>query len=499
MTSEQNLDVSQNIESNKITFAEKASARLKRAQAIKPALMISYDETLKGGKLTDKDVNALAETLSYVDDDDLVKNVLDENKYSPSALYAWAIANASIAFPYMSLKEASEKVTTNLEISREWGVLSDGKLRLPRPNEDREAWYMLNALAIKIHGTSYVEMEKDPVDLPSLANDTVAKDSTINVVLRRIVELMKSPLSATIRTGDLKGEDIIKNAVDFIVLDHIYRSSSNWTNLRVSDAAVRGGRRAISTEIKEGKGTKQKVTYTSVYVGYKLSEIIGKYVNKRISKSPESDTFTHLIISMIIKVLPTSLPEKYEMPKHFFESPSITVRKCLRQGPKITSKKGLKDNLYAPFSFVKSSECNNMPIDTRKTATDLSSEIIASLDQINKLDASEASTQVDAFKKYLDLSYLISDVCRDKWRKNLSVPQYHEIKVLLNGCVKHDEQNQLIKPIEILSDKIEISKIHVQNLTWIRVPKNQAEEDIIKNDIHSASTKRTRISPQASS
>jgi hypothetical protein len=304
---------------------------------------------------------------------------------------------------------------------------------------------------------------------------------------------MKSPLSATIRTGEgVKGDEIIKNAVDFVVLDHIFRNSTKWEHLKVSDSAVRAGRRAVSIAISEGKGSKKKVSYSSSYVGYKLSEITGKYVSHSLAKSPESDSFTKLILTLITKTIPNPLPEGYEIPKSFFEVPSITVRKCLRQGPKIASKKGLKENLYAPFSFVKSSECNLMPIDAKKAATDLSTEILSSVDQINKMDASKASTELEAYKRYLDFTYLVSDLSRDKWRKNYSVPDYHEIRDFINEVCLSDATGKVIMPLRIDTERISTMRANSRNLVFVPVPTNKAEEDAIKNDITSAENKRKR-------
>jgi len=211
-----------------------------------------------------------------------------------------------------------------------------------------------------------------------------------------------------------------------------------------------------------------------------------------LAKSPESDSFVRLILSLLIKIVPTPLDGKYEMPKTFFESPSITVRKCLRQGPKITSKKGLKDNLYAPFSFVKSSECSSMPLDIKKTATDLSTYALTKVDQINKLSASDASHHLEDFKRYLDLSYTISDMARDKWRKSYSIPDYVQVKNILEMTYARDASGGFYEPTTIESERIEAAKAEIRNLIWTVVPKNNAEIEVIRREIDEAMNKRKR-------
>ncbi|XDO01628.1 hypothetical protein [Phytophthora cinnamomi ormycovirus 11-3] len=493
MVLEQNRGTIECKEGPKRSFLDMASARQQRALAYKPLLMVSYNDTMKDGKLTERDLNALSETLSYVEDRELVSQLLDDKPVlAPQALYAWAIANASIAFPYMTLKEASQKVTTNLEVTPSWGHVKDGIIQMPLPNEDREIWYMISALTIKLLKVKVEYLSKDPIDSPELGNDEIARNATIHVILRRIVELMKSPLSATIRSGSLSEQDMVRNAVDFVVLDHMYRNSDDWKSLRVSDSAVKSGRRSVSTPVTEGKGSRKRISYTSTFVGYRVSELLLKYVTTSLSKSAESDAFVHLILSLIIKTIPDSVPTKYEIPKNFFEAPSATVRKCLRQGPKITTKKGLRDNLYAPFSFVKSSECKSMPLDIRKSATDLSTEIITSLDQINKLDASIASQNIEGYRRYLDFSYTLSDIARDKWRKHMSTPDYSQLRKLLESVKTLDEDNK--ENLLFHSEDIEEAKVQSRKLDWTVVPQNNAEIDAIKHEIDEAMNKRKRIS-----
>ncbi|XDO01622.1 hypothetical protein [Phytophthora cinnamomi ormycovirus 6-4] len=459
------------------------SARHKAAEAHKSRLLVQYHAELADKKITEKDINALSEIMSYVNDspESLPERL---NLLSPAALYSWAAANSSIAFPYVSLKDASEKVKSNLEAYPMWGKMPEGNYLLPSLDslDDSHMWMFLRSLADVIFAGKVQDLS-DLTVVPSLDNSQVEKNQKIKHVLVRVNQLIRNPLSATIRQGvKLAEEDMVKNAVDFIVLEYLFTKLDRWKNLSISVDAIRQGRRPIPVEHKDGKG---RVSITTSYVGHKLADYIGEYVHTRTSKSLDSEPLFVLIQDLILNTLKKiEVPMDYELPKSFLESPSYQVRRDIRKGPSIKTRKGIRENLYSPFSFVKSSECSHVPVDVKKDATDLSSEILLSLDKINKLSPSHASKNIEAYKEVLKVAYIASDTFRLRWRKDHVVPDYRKLTPIFRSMINSDNQ--------VIEEYIDDVRSLISTMSYRTVANSEAEEIAIIKAISEATNKRKK-------
>jgi len=447
---------------------------------------------LEKGELTEKQITALSEILSYTDEEKARETL--EKSLSANAIYAWAAANSTIAFPYLSLSEASEKLSINIEVpNTSWGLVG-GKYKLVRNEslDDSMHWLIVNALLEKEFPTQVEYLDDIPDDFPMLPSGDVAKNIIHDTVFRRVLELSKNPLSATARNGtSLKASDIAKNAVDFVALEHIYTKSGSYNNLRIGLTPIMHGRRVVQVEKKEPKG---RISFQPVYTGYKLAEILAELAPHN-AKTHESAPLAVMLITLIRKMVDDALEgdsrSTYEIPNAFFETPSNQLRKELRKGPQIRTKnKGMKENLYAPFSFVKSSECSLMPVTTRKAATDLSMSVIHTLDKINKLEPSMASEELPLYRRFLSLSYVLSDTIREKWRKVYSLPDFRSVAEILNEVIVPGEEGS--EKIYFHPEKLEQAFESVKFLTFEKVTSNQAELDAIKDAIEKASAKKKK-------
>jgi len=113
------------------------------------------------------------------------------------------------------------------------------------------------------------------------------------------MELIRSPNSATIRTGNVtRAETHIKNAVDFVVLDSQYQREQSLQTLAISGYATSEGRRTSKVETRVGN----KVNYTSVYIGYKLADLLLAYIQSSSAKAPEGEPFFRLILEMLRRI-----------------------------------------------------------------------------------------------------------------------------------------------------------------------------------------------------
>jgi hypothetical protein len=460
---------------------------------MKAILLVKAHLELEKGLITEKQITALSEILSYTDEES-ARATLSKN-LSANAIYAWAAANSTIAFPYLSLTEASEKLSVNIEVpNTSWGLVGNKyKLVANESLDDSMYWLIINALLEKNFPGQVEYLEDIPDDFPMLPSGDLAKNIVHDTVFRRVLELSKNPLSATARNGtNLKASDVAKNAVDFVALEHIYNKSRDYENLRIGLTPIMHGRRIVNVEKKEPKG---RISFQPVYTGYKLAEILAEFAPHN-AKTHESAPLSVLLINLIRKMVDDALADDdirshYEVPNAFFETPSVQLRKELRKGPQIRTKnKGMKENLYAPFSFVKSSECSLMPVTTRKAATDLSMSVIHTLDKINKLEPSMASEELPLYRRFLNLAYVLSDTVREKWRKAYSIPDFRSIEGILNEVSFLDD----INPDKVYFDskKLEQAFEDVKLLTFEKVTSNQAELDAIKDIIEKASAKKKK-------
>jgi hypothetical protein len=397
--------------------------------ALSSVITTAFAADVADGKLSTEAISALAETLFRVPVDKRPE-ISQKEFRTPEKLYSWAIANANIIFPYVTLESAVRNMKHSLYAPRSWGVIGD-KFRLPKSEStaDSAAWELLRNIFLANLGRDKVEIDGDIDEtVPDLSNEVCTKEPLIETVLIRLLELSKNPLSATIRRTDLnRPENVVKNAVDFIILEHIYQKGEDYTNLSISGFSASAGRRSRRVE---SKSAGNKLSYTTVFVGYRLADMLCKYEFKKTSKSPEGEPFCQAILGYLRKIVPENL-ENYQIPKSFFETPSSQLRSLIREGPLIQTKRGAKHNLYVPLSFVKSSECVSYPEVSRKKIIDIGTKVVKTLDEVNKQTLSRANELIPTLRQYLHFSYALSDKCRKEWRMNQRIPDIGKLEKLL--------------------------------------------------------------------
>jgi len=442
-----------------------------KVEKIQTHLSSVYQPMIADGKLTNKALGVLSETLSRVSilDEDLTR-VNIKSFPTPEECYLWGVANASIVFPYMTLKSATENMKDSSYSLRDWGI-KDGVYHLPRVESvDSPMWVLLTQIIAAKHGENCVRLDALPGEtVPDLHADTCAKEPLLDTVVIRILELVRNPLSATIRRTELeKAETNIRNAVDFVILEKIYKDNEDYNNLTLSGPAISAGRRSRRVE---SKGTGNKVTYTTVYLGYKLAEMLCKYIPKLSAKSPEGETFVQTILGFIRSLVPEDVGN-YTIPQSFFETPSNQLRAMVREGPRIKTKKGEKHNLYVPLSFVKSSECASYPEVIRKEIIDTGSQVLKNLDSVNKLPVKNANKVIPGLKEYLTLSYTISDQSRKEWRQRARTPSLQALKsALIDNFPDLEESDE-----DSLSQYITRSKACLSRMSFNEVFTNEEEK-----------------------
>jgi hypothetical protein len=416
----------------------------------------TYGLEISDAKLSDAAISALGETVARVPEHLREENPVTKNRFrTPEALYLWAVANADMVFPYLSLKQAEEHLKISLYAPQPWGY-KDDHFHLPKVESlfpDSRTWILLSEILRSRFGSDKVTHDSDAVDsVPSLSNDIVEKQPALNTIIIRILELMKNPLSVTIRKEGLeKAEVAIRNAVDFVLIDEIYQRSEIYENLTLSGIAVTSGRRARKVEVK---GAANRIGYNYIYQGYKLSELLSLYIDNKSSKekSPEHEPFVAMILALLRNLVPSDL-EGFELPKHIFEAPSNQLRSMVREGPQIKTKKGLRHNLYVPFSFVRAAECASYPEVIRKELIDIGGGVVKHLDSINKTTLTEANISVPFYKEYLSLVYILSDECRKEWRQRAYTPDAERLRRCVLGefdraLASEDEDYTLVNYLE---------------------------------------------------
>jgi hypothetical protein len=256
-----------------------------------------------------------------------------------------------------------------------------------------------------------------------LDGTTLAKNNYFGYVFIRLVELFKSPGSATVRTGVLKPLDKAKNDVDYVFLHYIYGKEKAKYEHLVLSPDLRKSQRAIVTSTSSTKAGKTTVTQSSSYTGYALAEQLSAYVEQKVGKSPEAEPFFRFIYE-IIQRLALRTDKDFIIPKAFFSPSNVLLRKDLRHGPDVTSKKGTrKGNTYVPFSFAKSLECDEMPETLRKTMTGVGATVSKQIDSINHLDILVQNEVIPHARRYVSLCYALSDDLRKRWQSSAEVIQ----------------------------------------------------------------------------
>jgi hypothetical protein len=395
---------------------------------INARLMTVFQAVKADGKFSDKACSVLSETLSRVKG--LSLDSINITRYpSPEDLYFWAIANANIVFPYASLASAEANMKDSVYTTHQWG-LKQGKYILPkRESQDSKAWVMLSEIIAAKHGDDVEFTAPMGETVPELSNSECAKNKLIDTMLIRILELSKAPFTATIRRASPRDRDeIMKNSVDFVLLEHIYlREKATYENMTLSGSAIVSGRRAQSVQTV---GSGNKITITNTYQGYALAEFLNGFESGNKPRVPEANPLCGVVLGFIRSLVPDNVGN-YVIPNAFFEVPSVHLRAMVREGPKIKTKKGEKHNLYVPFSFVKSSECVSMPEIIRREITDLGSDILKNVDSINKLTVPRASEMLPCMRAYIKVCYALSDECRREWKRSLKVPNTAHIRTML--------------------------------------------------------------------
>jgi len=328
--------------------------------------------------------------------------------------------------PFLSLNDAAKnaKFDKGFDLRSGWGFLNN-KVIFPRKeslDNDESFWGRIaDLLAIMKLEVQFTAINNSTV--PDLSGTTLAKNNYFGYVFIRLVELFKSPSSATIRTGTLSPLDKAKNDVDYVLLHYIYsQEKKSYQNLSIS-SDLRRSQRCIVNSRKITETGRTTVVQSNSYTGYALAEGLSLYVEEKVGKSPEAEPFFRFIYE-IIKKIALKTPRTYVIPKAFFSPSNILLRKDLRHGPDVKSKKGTrKGNTYVPFSFAKSLECQDMPETIRRTLTGVGATISKQIDSINHLDVPSQNHVIPDAKKYIALCYALSDDLRKRWQNDAEVIQ----------------------------------------------------------------------------
>lgn len=467
----------------------------KLADSIYRELLTYYSGYLTDGKTSEKALASLAQTLCRVPKGKWESEKKSVMNMTPERLYLWAVSKANIAFPYLNLKEASERVKTAINLPPEWGYDGKRTWHLPRKESigDSNWWmflfYILEDLIPENHTIEYVDFVES---MPMLDNDEVEKNQDIAVILHRIVELSKSPSSATLRSGDALKDprSSTKNIVDMELVEKFHQSEyCKWKNLSYSPeavAALRRGRKVPETIMVKGR---PQLSERTILLGSKLSQLCGMYLSKKSKAEPENEPFYKLISDML-SLLVGWIPETWEPATRIFVKPSHYVKMDIRRGPKIKTKDGgVRTNAYIPFSFVKSAECELYPSLTRQELTSLGSKINNELDKVNNFSVINGSKMIPHYKKMLQVSYTVSDEIRKRWRSSASVPRnVSEIK---------DTFEELIFPLFDSPNWSELEDLHLakaaRNLLDIDFVRfSDKEEDIMTVKAKVTSTKENK-------
>jgi hypothetical protein len=380
----------------------------------------TYVSLIASGNLDEKSIQALVYVLARTN-----CNIADIPKTrTPSRLYDWATVNSSITMPFLSLSDAAQnaKFDKGFDLRSGWGFV-DGKVIFPRKeslDNDESFWGRLaDLLAVMKLEVTFTAINSTTV--PDLSGSTLARNNYFGYVFIRLVELFKSPGSATVRTGALKPLDKAKNDVDYVLLHHIYsQEKAKYSNLALSEDLHHSQRCVVSTRTSTSNG-KTTISQSNSHVGYALAEGLSLYVQEKVGKSPEAEPFFRFIHEIIVKIA-LKTDKSFVIPKAFFSPSNVLLRKDLRHGPDVKSKKGTrKGNTYVPFSFAKSLECQDMPETLRKTLTGVGATVSKQIDSINHLDIIKQNQVIPDAKRYVSLCYALSDDLRKKWQFNAEV------------------------------------------------------------------------------
>jgi hypothetical protein len=399
----------------KIDYSAAASALQQKATEIEKWIRNNYSTLVASKDLSEEEIQALVGTLIRVGSE---TEQYPKNR-TPSRLYDWAYTRSSITFPYPSLKLASGHVMFDKDFSLKlpWGATEDKFIFPSRESIDDDGtyWGKLYDLITVLGGEVEWNATAGP-SVPDIGETELTKNDYFSLVYLRLVELVKSPSSATIRNGAKEKIDIVKNHVDFVVLDLISKGRSEDYGFLPINPLTNQCRRVLTSSKTVSDGKKTKTEIVKSYSGYALAEGLLSYQSGRISKSPEGEPFFKLILK-IIKMILSKIDVDYVLPKSLFNPPSSVLRSLLRKGPERKKQKGTVSSVtYVPFSFVKSQECLRMNEVTRKTLTKIGSTISSRIDSVNNLPIKEANKAIPWMEEYVAFCYSTSDQLRKEWQ-----------------------------------------------------------------------------------
>jgi hypothetical protein len=399
----------------KIEYSAAASLLQQKATEIETWIRNNYSTLITNKELSEEEIQALVGTLIRVDS---VTGDYPINR-TPSRLYDWAYTRSSITFPYPSLKLASGHVMFDKDFNLKlpWGF-SDGKFTFPSKeslDDDSSYWGKLYDLITVLGGKVEWNATTGP-SVPDIGETDLLKNDYFSLVYLRLVELAKSPSSATLRSGTKTKLDLVKNHVDYVVLDLILKTKlKEYGNLPLSSSAD-NCRRVLTTSRTVTVGKKTQTEIVKSYNGYALAEGLSAYQSGKISKSPEGEPFFKLILE-IIKLILAKQGGDYTLPKSLFNPPSTVLRSLLRKGPERKKQSGKVSSVtYVPFSFVKSQECLRMNEVIRKTLTKVGSTISGRVDSVNNMPIKEANAAIPWMEQYVAFCYSVSDQLRKEWQ-----------------------------------------------------------------------------------
>jgi len=447
----------------KPTFAETVSDHDRMIKKYISILTVVFRDEVEANRMSDSDLMALAETYTrvpQVTEDTLADTVTGK---TPEQAYAWALSRSTIVFPYLTLKSASGNIkAARVESTRatSWGLRA-GKFHLfPKEsyNSDSNAWIMLDSVASLLVGEANIIRDQVfDLSAPQLTNEELEKNSSVSTIILRLLELMRSPGSATLRKGDnVTRDDLLKNQTDFVILETIFLTRSRYQNLEMSGDALSNGRRV--KKVKRAIGTKGGTTMVDILVGYRLSETLAAYLHQVKEETMENEPFVRFIIDLL-KLIAEKYPEDQDIPRAFFVAPSKQLLGTVRQGPTVRTKKGERANLYIPFSFAKSQECALLPEVLKREIVEIGTKVLKNLDHINKLPISDANYMLPYYKRYIRTCYSHADECRKRWRTSCLVPTIEALRPLesdlsrltkLEGGIDHVQVERKLEEMEDL-------------------------------------------------
>jgi hypothetical protein len=468
--------------------AARAAGLSEKHKLVEAFIRETYAVMIVDGTLDEKQIQALVYILART------KEEIESfpTKRTPSRLYDWATLRSTITLPYATLSQAAEhaKFDKDFDLKAKWGFV-DGKFIFPKLeslDSDDSFWGRLFDL-LTILGQEVDFTAINDTTVPDIGLTNTVKNDYFSMVFIRLVELSKSPASATIRSGSkLSAIDIVKNHVDYVLLSILYQEERDYYCNLLFSPEVNSCQRTvkIARTVPDGKNKTKTVTHNT-YQGYNLAEKLSSYLDERVGKSPEAEPFFRFIFEVIKIIAKKVDTEKYFLPRSMFSPGSIVVRKSLRQGPEIKSKSGSrsKANTYVPFSFAKSSECTEMPETLRKTLTNVGAEISKQIDSINGIELVTQNYIIPSVAKYVNLCYSLSDDLRKAWQNKAEIISDTKVlDVFLNvdfdklsrkeenlKSLINQISNLVVKTKPLLDDKVKQSALQAQIVALVESKK----------------------------